>query len=147
MTPGRDQVVTGQGLPRRPEGVQGVALGAGAARRPLGPPDLDHPLAAGLQEGGQPSAVAAGALHRPAAPSRHLRLAERKQALVAGEVGRRRGLRQRAADAIGGSGGQGVPVGVHPDHPSTVSASLDIMIVSLPTDAWSCRPRHRAALL
>jgi hypothetical protein len=38
-------------------------------------------------------------------------------------------------------------VGVHPDHPSTVSASLDIMIVSLPTDAWSCRPRHRAALL
>jgi hypothetical protein len=91
-TPRHDQVVAGQRLPRRPEGIQGVTLGAGAAHRPLGPPDLDHQLAAGLQEAGQPSTVAAGALHRPAATSWHLRLAERKQTLVAGEVGCRRGL-------------------------------------------------------
>jgi hypothetical protein len=31
-----------------------------------------HPLAAGLQEGGQPSAVAAGTLYRPAAPTGQL---------------------------------------------------------------------------
>jgi len=35
----------------------------------LGPPDLDHALAAGLQKGGQPGAVTAGALDRPAAPA------------------------------------------------------------------------------
>jgi hypothetical protein len=104
-------------LPRRADRVQGVALGPGAPRRPLGPTDLDHPLAVGLQEAGQPGAVAAGPFHRPTAPTRHPRLAERKQATVAGQVGRRRSLRQRAADAIGGCGGQGVPVGVHPDHP------------------------------
>jgi len=57
------------GLPRRPDGVQGVTPGTGAPRRPLGPPDLDHALAAGLQKGGQPGAVTAGALDRPAAPA------------------------------------------------------------------------------
>jgi hypothetical protein len=116
-TPRRDQVVTGQRLPRCPEGVQGVALGPGPARRPFGPPDLHHLLAAGLQKAGQPSAVAASTLHRPTSPSRHLRLAELQQALVAPEIGGRHSLRQGAPDPVGGCGGQGVPVGVHPDHP------------------------------
>jgi hypothetical protein len=105
------------GPPAPPGERPGVALGAGAARRPLGPPDLDHQLAAGLQEGGQPGAVAASTLHRPATPARHLGLAELEQMLVAGQVGRRRSLCQGAADAIGGCGGQGVAVGVDPDHP------------------------------
>ena len=48
-TPARgDRMITGQRLPRRPDGVQRVALGAAAAGRPLGSADLDDPLAAGL---------------------------------------------------------------------------------------------------
>ena len=53
--------------------------------------------------------------------------------LVAGQVGRRRSLCQGAADAIGGCGGQGVAVGVDPDHPSTVSASL-VILIALPSN-------------
>lgn len=94
-----------------------ASLLAPVRRRSLGPPDLDHPLAEGLQEGGQPRAVAAGALDRPAAPTRHLRLSEVEQGLVAGQVGSRRGLPQGPAYPIGGCGGEGVAVGVHPDHP------------------------------
>jgi hypothetical protein len=37
-----------------PDGVQGVALGPVAAPGPLGPVDLDHPLAMVDQEPGQP---------------------------------------------------------------------------------------------
>jgi hypothetical protein len=75
-------MVVGEGLPGRADGVQGVALGPGASRGSLGPADLDHPLAVGLQEGSQASAVAARTFHRPTAPARHLRLAELEQALV-----------------------------------------------------------------
>jgi hypothetical protein len=38
-------MVPGQGFTAGSDGVQGVALGAVAAAGPLGPVDLDHPLA------------------------------------------------------------------------------------------------------
>ena len=85
---GRQQVVLSQRLSGGADGVQGVALGPGAPRWPLGPADLDHPLTTGLQEGGQPAAVAAGALHRPEAPTGHLRLGELEQLTVAGPISR-----------------------------------------------------------
>jgi hypothetical protein len=110
-------MVLSKNLTSRPDSIQGVALGTGAPRRPPGPADLDHQLAAGLQEAGQPSAVAAGTLHRPTAPSRHLRLGKLQQALVAAKVDNHRGLAQGPAYPIGRCGSQGVAVGVHPDHP------------------------------
>ena len=85
---GRQQVVLSQRLSGGADGVQGVALGPATPRRPLGPADLDHPLTAGLQEGGQPGAVAAGALHRPEAPTGHLRLGKFEQLTVAGPISR-----------------------------------------------------------
>jgi hypothetical protein len=60
------QLLAAECLPAGPDGVQGVALGLGAAA-PLGPVDLGHPLAMVQQEAGQARAVAAGALQRPAA--------------------------------------------------------------------------------
>jgi threonine/homoserine efflux transporter RhtA len=39
------QVLAGQRFAAGPDGVQGVAFGAVAAAWPLGPADLDHPLA------------------------------------------------------------------------------------------------------
>jgi hypothetical protein len=51
----RQRMVIGERLPSRSDGVQGVALGASSPRWPLGPPNLDHPLAAGLQELASPA--------------------------------------------------------------------------------------------
>jgi hypothetical protein len=76
--------------------VQGFALGPGAPRRPLGPGDLNHPLTPGLQEGCQPGAVAAGALHRLAPPTRHLRRGEPEQLTVAGPISAHRRLGEEA---------------------------------------------------
>jgi hypothetical protein len=104
-------MVVDECLSGRADGVQGVALGPGAPRGPLGPTDLDHPLAAGLQKDGQASAVATGTLHRPAAPTGHLRLGELEQATVTSCVCPDRRLSKQAAHHIGGSGGEGVAVG------------------------------------
>jgi hypothetical protein len=60
------QLFAAERLPAGEDGIQGVALGLGAAG-PLGPVDLDHPLAPVGQEARQPGAVAAGPLQRPAA--------------------------------------------------------------------------------
>ncbi len=60
------QLAAAERLPAGEDGIQGVALGLGAAG-PLGPVDLDHPLAPVGQEARQPGAVAAGPLQRPAA--------------------------------------------------------------------------------
>jgi hypothetical protein len=57
------QLFTAEHLPAGADGIQGVALGLGAAG-PLGPVDLDHPLGPVGQEARQPSAVAAGPLQR-----------------------------------------------------------------------------------
>jgi hypothetical protein len=109
-------MILSEGLMGGADGIQGVALGAGAPRWSLGPADLDHPLALGLQERGQLGAVAAGTLHRPTAPTGHLRSGELEQATIAGRVRADRGLGPQAADRVGGGGGQGVAVGVDADH-------------------------------
>jgi hypothetical protein len=54
------EVVAGQGFAAGPDGVQHIALGPVAAPRPLGPVDLDYPLAPVGQKAGQPGAVTAG---------------------------------------------------------------------------------------
>ena len=76
----------GERLPGRPDGVQGVALGPGVPRRPLGSADLHHPLTMRQPERGQASTVAAGTLHRPAAPTRNLRPGELEQATITGRI-------------------------------------------------------------
>jgi hypothetical protein len=44
-------MITGQGLVRRADGIQGIVLGPAAACWPLGPPDLDHLLLGGGEQG------------------------------------------------------------------------------------------------
>jgi hypothetical protein len=99
------------------DGVQRVALGAGAAGWPLGPADLDHVLAPSEQEAGQAGAVAAGALDRPAAATGigQVGLGEAEQLPVAGRIGAGRGLGEDAAEVGNGGGGVGVAVGVDAD--------------------------------
>src|SRR5215218_6076006 len=63
------EVVAGQGLVAGPDGVQGVALGPVAAPGPLGPVDLDHPLAMVDQEPGQPGPIAPGPFQGPDSPA------------------------------------------------------------------------------
>jgi hypothetical protein len=133
-------MVLGQGLPHRPDGVQGVALGPAAPRWSLGPADLDHPLPVGLQERRQPGAVAAGTLNRPAASTGHLRPGEVEQATVAGRICPYRGLGDQATHRVGG-GSERVPVGVDADHavdgagqPAHPRSSF--LLVGLVVPAW-----------
>jgi hypothetical protein len=63
-------VLVAKGLPSRTDRIDRIGLGAGTTGGALGPGDLDDPLAVGVQKCGQPGAVAAGALDRPAAPRR-----------------------------------------------------------------------------
>jgi hypothetical protein len=144
-------MVMGERLSSGADRVQGIALGPATPRRPLGPADLHHPLAAALQEGGQPSAVAASTLHRPTAPTRNLHLGEVQKATVAGRIRPYRGLGKQAAHRVGGGRGKGVAVGVDADHAVNGAgqpahrhgSSLWFSVVG-----WSCRPGgHRAALL
>jgi hypothetical protein len=140
-------MVVGERLPRCTDHVQGVALGPAAPQGPLGPADLHHPLAVGLQEYGKPGAVAAGTLHRPATPTGHLRPGEVEQPTVTGRIGTDRGLGEQAAHRVGDGGGQGVAVGVDADHPVDDAAQPAHRNGSSVV-AWSCRPGgHRAALL
>jgi hypothetical protein len=87
-----------------------------ASRRPLGPSDLHHPLTPGLQERRQPGAVAAGTLHRPTAPTRHLHPGELEQLTVAGPISTHRCLGEQATHHVGDSSREGVAVGVDADH-------------------------------
>jgi hypothetical protein len=75
----------------------------------------------GLQEAGRPGAVAAGALHRPAAPTRHLRPGEVEQATIAGRIHPHRRLGEQPHH-IGGGRGEGVAVGSTLITPSTAPA-------------------------
>jgi len=84
-------------------------------RGPLGPVDLDHPLVLVGQEAGQPAAIAAGALQRPAAPARCLFGDNAEQRLVAGLVGWDLELGHQPAVAVKDRGGVAVTVGVDPD--------------------------------
>ena len=81
------EVVPGQGLAGGPDGVEVVGLGAVAAGRPGRPVDLDDPLAVLEQEGGQPGAVAAGALDRPDPAAWGVLVGEGEDAPVAHRVG------------------------------------------------------------
>jgi hypothetical protein len=112
---GAGQVVTAKRLPAGPDGVQRVALGAVAAAGPLGPVDLGHPLTLGGQEAGQPGAVAAGPLQRPAAPSRRALGDQAEQPRITGLVGWDLQLRDQPAVAVQDRGGMMVAVGVDPD--------------------------------
>jgi hypothetical protein len=124
-TPRRGQAVLAKRLAGGPDRVQRVALGAAAAGWPLGPTDLQHPLAATAQERGQSGAVAARCFHRPATTARNLTVSEVEQLLVAGRVSGARGLGQHATQAGDGCGGQGACGGCRRRRaPSTCSASM-----------------------
>ena len=141
-------MILGQRFPGRADGVQGIALGSATPQRPLGPAHLHHPLTSGLQEGGQPGAIAASTLHRPAPPTGHLRPGEVEQATIAGRIRAHRRLGEQTPDRVGGGRGEGVAVGVDADHPvdgAGQPAHRKGFSLSL---AWSCRTGgHRAALL
>jgi hypothetical protein len=62
---GLGQMLPGQRLPGRSDGVERVGLGAVAASGPVRPVQLDDPLAPFAQVAGQAGAVAAGALDGP----------------------------------------------------------------------------------
>jgi len=109
------QVLAGQRLPAGADGVQGVALGAVAATRPLGPVDLDHPLAMVEQEAGQPGPVAPGPFQRPDPPAWRLRADQVQQPGMPGPVARHLEGDPHPAVGIQQRGGVGVAVGVDPD--------------------------------
>jgi hypothetical protein len=120
---GLGELVAAQGLAGRPDGVEGVGLGTVAAGGPLGPVQLHHLLGVGLQEPGQPGAVAAGALDRPHPPT-VLAVGE-PQLPVAGWGGRHGRLLNDCAGGGGHDrGGVGLLVGVDPMTSSTRSASM-----------------------
>jgi hypothetical protein len=137
------RMIVGERFPGRADRVQGIALGPGAPRRSPGPANLHHPLAVRLQEDCQPGAIAADTLHRPAAPTRHLRPGEVEQATITGRVRADRRLGKQAAYRVGG-GGQGVAVGSTPITPSMAPANLLIAMTPLCRGPGSYRPRgHR----
>jgi hypothetical protein len=113
--PWAGQVLPPQGLPTGPDGIQRVALGAGPATRPLGPVDLEHPLAMLQQEAGQPGAVAAGALQRPAAATRCSLGDQAQKCFVAGLAAWDLQLGDQAAVGVQDRGGVGIAVGVDPN--------------------------------
>jgi hypothetical protein len=84
----------------------------------LGRATPGDPLPVGVQERGQPGAVAAGALDRPTAPrpvAGDVEVGEPQELLVAGGVGPGRGLGQDPTDRADGGSRQGVTVGVDAD--------------------------------
>jgi hypothetical protein len=118
--PARDRgtlVVLAERLTGGPHGIQRVAFGAAAGGWPLGSADLHDVLAALDQEAGEAGAVAAGALHRPAAPpdEGEMGLGEAEQLHVADGVGGGGCLGEDAAEVGDGGGGEGVAVGVDAD--------------------------------
>ena len=95
-----------------------------AAGGPLGPVQLQHLLGMSLQEPGQASAMATGALDRPH-PLALLVASQPQQLPGAGRGGRHGHLGEHgAANCLNDRGGVGVVVGVDPMTSSTVSASM-----------------------
>jgi hypothetical protein len=95
-------------------GVNGVALAAPPAGCPVGPVDLQNPLARGGQEPDEPGAVAARALHppgldltQPTGPGQQL--------AIASPAGRGDGDAKPAAQLVPGGGHMDVLVGVDPN--------------------------------
>jgi hypothetical protein len=119
-------------------------------RRPLGPADLDDPLAVLGQEPGQAGAVAARPLDRPAATAGNLRVGEVQQPPVAGGIGADGAVGEHATQAGDGGGGERVAVGVDADDAVDRLCQHGRAVVLLGGAAVSwCRPgrSHRAAEL
>jgi hypothetical protein len=145
-------VLVAKGLPSRTDRIDRVGLGAGRAGGALGPGDLHDPLAVGVQKCGQPGAVAAGALDRPAAPRRvagDLRAGELQELLVAGGVGPGRGLGEDPTDRAEGGSRQGVTVGVDADDAVDGVCQDGHAVAPSGGGRGRCRPgrSHRAAQL
>jgi hypothetical protein len=112
---GLGELVTTQGLAGRPGGSQRVGPGAVATGGPLGPVQLQHLLAMGVQEASEAGAITASAFDRPH-PLTVVLVGQSQQLLVAGRDGRHGRLGDdSAADCLNDRGGVGVVVGVDPD--------------------------------
>jgi hypothetical protein len=66
---GAGEVLAGEGFAAGPDRVQPITLGPVAAPGPLGPVDLDHPLALVDQKPGQPGSITAGSFQGPDPPA------------------------------------------------------------------------------
>ena len=108
------QVLAGQRFAAGPDGVQGVALGAVAAAWPLGPVDLDHPLAMVDQKAGQPRPVAPRPFKGPDPSAWRLPAGQVQQPSMAGPVAWHFQGDPYAAVGIQQRGGVGVAVGIDP---------------------------------
>jgi hypothetical protein len=120
---GAGEVVAGQGLAAGPDGVQGVALGAVAAAGPLGPVDLDHPLALVDQQPGQPGPRVPRRFQGPDPPAWGLGLGQPEQPGMAGPVAWY--LQGGPHPAVGVQDGRGVAVAVGVDPDDGVNLALE----------------------
>ena len=136
-------------MPTLAQLVDGVGLGPAAPGWSLGPRGLDQLLTVGAEEGGQPSAVAAGALYGPAAPAWHMAAGEAEQFPVAGGVGPGSGLTQEAPDRAEDCGGQGVTVAINADEAIDELSQGGHVVAPFWDGRGRCRPgrKHRAAEL
>lgn len=112
---GLDDVLGGQCLAGRADGVEHVRLASASDRRALGAADLDNTFAGVIEEGGEAGAEAAGAFECPTAAIGHVRAGEVEKALVAAAVGGGVGGLQDGADGADGCCGEGVAVRVDAD--------------------------------
>jgi hypothetical protein len=118
----------------------------GAAGGAVGPVDLDHDLAVGVQEAGQAGTVGAGAFHAPC-----LDLAESagpgEQGLVAVRGGRDAGGGHAPAELIACVGDVDVEVGSTPTVTGERSCAIVVIAVSFRDWWWMARaPAGRTAL-
>jgi hypothetical protein len=128
------ELVAAQRFAGRPDGIEGIGLGAVTASGSLGPVQLHHLLLVGMQEPGQAGAIATGALDRPHPPT-VLSVGEPQQLLVADRGGRHRHLlNDRAADCLDDRSSVGVLWVSTPMTSSTVSASMCIALTPWPED-------------
>lgn len=110
-----DEVFATQRFAGCADGVDGVALAATGAVRPLRPGDLDDAFTAPGEVGAQSSAVASGALDGPAAGARGLRAPEVHQLPVPVRVGGDHGFADHGSNPGDGCSGQCVAVSVDTD--------------------------------
>jgi hypothetical protein len=103
--------------------IQGVGLAA-TPGRPLGPVDLNYPLATVDQQPRQPSAVTTRAFDREAASAGDMNAGEGQQPLVASRVSGHGHLPEQTTNGGDGRCGQGVAWVSTPMTPSTRSASM-----------------------
>ena len=120
----RGEVVAGQGFAAGPDRVQHVAVGPVAAPGPLGPVDLDHPLALVDQKPGQPGPITPGSFQGPDPPAGGLELGQPEQPGMAGLVAWH--LQGGPDPAVGVQQGRGVAVAVGVDPDDGVNLTLEL---------------------